>query len=272
MKLLRASSVTQSNSHTNLMNQKSSRYIKLVNKRRACRLCEGLGVRNPSTCSKGEFGSQNIGPWTGWQGNLDAELMIIGQEWDGHLNFIESKGQGQDSAPTNSRLVALLRSVGIEISLPSQQSIRGMISQGELFFTNAALCLREGRASENEKQSKTPPDLCFRNCATFFLRPQIELIRPRVIVTLGLIPYRAVLRAFGLKPKKLLSEAVSQADPVILNKNSLLFPAYHPGAWSRRRNRSLDLQMEDWKKIGSAIVALDPIITIRPLVRKVGRA
>jgi uracil-DNA glycosylase family 4 len=240
----------------NSVMQKRREYIKLVNKRRNCRLCEGLGVRNPSTCSEDEFGSQNIGPWTDWQGNLDAELMIIGQEWDGHLNFIASKGQGRDSGPTNTRLITLLRSVGIEISLPSQQMNRGAISQGDLFLTNVALCLREGRASKNGKKNKTPPDLCFRNCATSFMRPQIELIRPILVVTLGMMPYRAVLRAFGLKPKKLLSQAVSDLDPIALNKHSLLFPAYHPGAWSRRRNRSLELQLEDWKRIGSAMSAL----------------
>lgn len=236
-----------------LAKQKHKQYIKLVNERRACRLCERLGVRNPSVCSKDEFGSQNIGPWTNWQGNLNAELMIIGQEWDGHLNFIESKGRDRDSCPTNTRLITLLRSVGIKISPPSQQYVRGAISQGELFFTNAALCLRDGRASENDNKSKTPPDLCFRNCASFFLRPQIELVRPKVIVTLGLVPYRAVLRAFGFKPKKLLREAVSQADPIFLNKHSRVIPVYHPGAWSRRINRSLDQQIEDWKRVGPAI-------------------
>src|ERR1700733_4325004 len=94
-----ALSVKGSSLQINSAKQKWREYIKLVDKRRNCRLCEALGVRNPSTCSEDEFGSQNIGPWTDWQGNLNAELMIIGQEWDGHLNFIESRGQGRDSAP-----------------------------------------------------------------------------------------------------------------------------------------------------------------------------
>jgi DNA polymerase len=25
----------------------------------------------------------HIGPWTQWQGNLNAELMIVGQDWGG---------------------------------------------------------------------------------------------------------------------------------------------------------------------------------------------
>jgi uracil-DNA glycosylase len=235
-----------------LANHKFKRYSELVKERRACHLCKGLGVHNPSACSKDEFGSRNIGPWTDWQGNLDAELMVIGQEWDGHLNFLELKGRNRDTCPTNTRLIALLQSIGVDIAPPTGDN-RGALFQGKLFFTNAALCLRDGRASENDNKSKPPPARCFRNCANSFLRPQIELVRPKVVVTLGLIPYRSVLTAFRLKPKKLLSQAVSQIDPVALNEHSLLLPVYHPGAWSRRRNRSLDQQIEDWKRIRSAI-------------------
>lgn len=229
-----------------------ARYNELVKDRRACRLCNGLGVHNPSACSKDEFGSRNIGPWTDWQGDLDAELMIVGQEWDGHLNFLELKGRNRDTSPTNARLIVLLRTIGVNISAPNREQ-RHPVAQPKLFFTNAALCLREGRASENDSRSKPPPAQCFRNCATSFLRPQIDLIQPKLIVTLGLVPYRAVLHSFGLKPTKLLKEAVSQADPIVLNKHSRLVAVYHPGAWSRRRNRSLDQQMEDWKRIRSAL-------------------
>jgi len=230
---------------------KKQRYIQLVNSRRSCQLCQSLGVRNPSTCSKDEFGSKNIGPWTNWQGNLDAELMIVGQEWDGYLNYIDQEGKDQDTSPTNTRLKELLSSIGVNICLPSQSRDRAVNSQGSLFFTNAALCLRDGRASENNNQSKTPPVRCFRNCATSFLFPQIELVRPRLVITLGLIPYRSVLYAYGIKPKRSLSEAVSSAASIPLNERTALIPVYHPGAWSRRRNRTLDQQVEDWKRIST---------------------
>jgi uracil-DNA glycosylase family 4 len=231
---------------------KRERYNELVKERRACRLCKGLGVHNPSACAKDEFGSTNIGPWTDWQGHLDAKLMIVGQEWDGHLNFLELQGRNRDTCPTNMRLIVLLRTIGVDIPPPSWEH-RPPLSQAKLFFTNAALCLREGRASENDSRSKPPPAQCFRNCATSFLRPQIELIQPKVVITLGLVAYRSVVNAFGLKPKKLLRQAVLQIDPIVLNESSLLFPVYHPGAWSRRRNRSMDQQIEDWKRIRLAI-------------------
>ena len=234
-----------------------TRYLQLVKARRGCQLCEHLGVRNPSMCSNDEFGSRNIGPWTNWQGNLDAELMVIGQEWDGYLNFIEQKGQDRDNSPTNARLVALLSSIGVNISLPSKARRQGAISQGSLYFTNAALCLRDGRASQNNNRSKTPPTQCFRSCATSFLKPQIELVQPRLVITLGLIPYRSVMHAYGITPKRSLQDAVETAVPVVLNERTALIPVYHPGAWSRRRNRTFEQQIEDWKKIYSLVSAGD---------------
>jgi len=253
--------ITLDDSQSSSREHKRRQYVQLVNERRACKLCQSLGVRNPSTCSKDEFGSQNIGPWTNWQGNLDAKVMIVGQEWDGYLNFIDQEGKDRDSSPTNTRLMALLSSIGIIVSPPSQSQNRSLISQGSLFFTNAALCLRNGRASENNNRSKTPPALCFRNCTTAFLRPQIELVRPLLVITLGLIPYRVVLHAYGMKPKQSLKDAVEGSSPIHLNERTALIPVYHPGAWSRRRNRPFEQQIRDWKRVHSAIsvMGLPPV-------------
>ncbi len=240
---------------------KSERYHQLVDARRACQVCQNLGVRNPSVCAEGEFDSQNIGPWTNWQGNLDAKVMIVGQEWDGYLNFIDQKGQDRDDSPTNTRLIALLSSVGLNICAPSEARRLGATSQGRLFFTNTSLCLRDGRASENNNRSKTPPAQCFRNCATSFLKPQIELVQPKLVITLGLIPYRSVLHAYGITPERSLKAAVESPETVLLNGRIALIPVYHPGAWSRRRNRTHDQQIEDWKRVYSAVPIEDLVST-----------
>ena len=58
---------------------KSERYFQLVEARKACTACAGLS--NPSTFHEGEFDSAQIGPWSRWQGNLNAAVMIVGQDW-----------------------------------------------------------------------------------------------------------------------------------------------------------------------------------------------
>ena len=55
---------------------KQLRYTELVAKRKECRLCESHDLTNPSACQNGAYDmSGHIGPWTQWQGNLDADLM-----------------------------------------------------------------------------------------------------------------------------------------------------------------------------------------------------
>jgi hypothetical protein len=51
-------------------------YKDLVCQRKACSLCQGLV--NPST---EEFDSNEIGPWAKWQNNLDADIIVVGQDW-----------------------------------------------------------------------------------------------------------------------------------------------------------------------------------------------
>ena len=41
------------------------------------------------------FRSAQIGPWSLWQGNLDAEIMVIGQDWGDKNYFTKNKGHDQ---------------------------------------------------------------------------------------------------------------------------------------------------------------------------------
>ena len=49
----------------------------------------------------GRSDSNNIGPWTGWQGNLHSDLMVVGQDWGGAAYFAKHKGIEDDDNPTN---------------------------------------------------------------------------------------------------------------------------------------------------------------------------
>jgi|SRR6516162_7134389 len=57
------------------------RYEELVAQRKACRACASCGLINPSVHLKGAYDADEIGPFTRWCGDLDAELMVIGQDW-----------------------------------------------------------------------------------------------------------------------------------------------------------------------------------------------
>ena len=79
---------------------KQLRYRKLVQQRKACRACVSLSLTNPSVCQGGIYDTEQIGPWSQWQGNLNARLMVIGQDWGDSTYFGEHEGldEGLDPA------------------------------------------------------------------------------------------------------------------------------------------------------------------------------
>ena len=181
------------------MTDKTATYQKLVARRKACRACESLGLTNPSACAGGQFDTHHIGPWTTWYGNLDADIIIIGQDWGGQDYFLKNHGADTDDNPTNSNLQTLLASVGYPIALQHQPQV-----SIKLFFTNAVLCLKSGGLTGPVKAA------CFRECGSEFLKPQIELVQPKVVVTLGFGAYKAVMRVYGLRPLPSMREAVKR--------------------------------------------------------------
>jgi hypothetical protein len=55
------------------------RYATLVRARKECHACAGL--INPATCDGGIYDSDHIGPLEPATANLDADLVIVGQDW-----------------------------------------------------------------------------------------------------------------------------------------------------------------------------------------------
>lgn len=213
-------------------------YAELVARRKVCRACAEL--TNPSTVDDGAFDSDHIGPWSRWQGNLSADLMVIGQDWGDTRYFRRFKGLDEDRNPTNRTLMSLLQSTGLIIGPPSSAG-----SNSRVFFTNAVLCLKEGGLQGPVRAA------WFQNCAPF-LRRQVEIIAPRVVATLGEHALQAVRQAFGL-PRQNLASAVADAEGEILVGNTRLIAVYHCGARVLNSHRSIDAQMQDWTRIGNAL-------------------
>src|SRR5262245_27360720 len=124
--------------------ERKTAYDGLVRERKACRACEretenGRGLVNPSVCDAGRYDSDHIGPWSRWQGQLDATVMVVGQDWADVGTF--ERCQGRDDLegppnPTNTTLLQLLRSAGVDCT-PGGDGGRGPV-----FLTNAILCLK----------------------------------------------------------------------------------------------------------------------------------
>lgn len=220
-------------------------YSSLVLQRKRCKACRGL--INPAACDGGQYDSSQIGPWSRWQGNLQAKLMVVGQDWGDTNYFLKWKGFDDPNNPTNVNLMKLLSSIGVNIKpfVVDDQV-------GKIFLTNAILCLKQ-----NSLQGAID-DTWYENCGKKFLKPSVEIVKPNVLIALGEGPYKTILQAYGIRyvrPKsyRMVVEQVGQAGGKKLPGGALLFPVYHCGSKGVNINRKLPDQLNDWKLIRQAI-------------------
>ncbi len=220
------------------MNRKCE-YAALVAERKRCHLCTGL--RNPADPELPALDSDQIGPWSRLCGDLDATLMVIGQDWGDVHYYIKNRGLDDVRNRTTRTLEELLLGIGLKVAL----SETGRANRG-VFLTNALLCLKAGGMQAPVEQQ------WFTNCANRFLRRQIEIVAPRVVVCLGQKAYEAVLNAFRLESLA-FRRAVEAESGIILPNQSRLLAVYHCGQRILNTHRSLDQQRRDWHRVAKAL-------------------
>lgn len=217
------------------MSSKEKAYMELVRKRKNYKFPSGLV--NPSDVEGGVFDREiNIGPWCKWQGNLDAKIMLIGQDWGTVDYYVETRGCHRDESRTNQSLIKLFKLIGIDIGTPSHPN-----HAAPCFFTNAILGLKDEKAMAGKVK-----DSWLKECAKEFLKPNIEIIKPRIIITLGINAYNALTYIYSLE-KENLNQLIDK-NPIKIEKEILVFAMYHCGGLGLA-NRKWELQKKDWKKI-----------------------
>jgi DNA polymerase len=117
------------------------------------------------------------------------------------------------------------------------------LTRAEIFITNAVLCNPRKESGANRR----PTGREIVNCSEF-LRRQVEVIDPRVVVTLGAVAL-AALRAveyhdFTLK---------DCAGRVLQWGGRLLVPLYHPSPQVLASHRREDAQLRDYRAVAAAL-------------------
>ena len=80
------------------------------------------------------------------------------------------------------------------------------------------------------------------NCSKYLLE-QIEIVKPKVILTLGYYPLMSLSNIFNFKIEKTLKETILNFPEIKIN-NYVIIPLYHPVAQIRKIE-----QLEQYKKI-----------------------
>jgi|GEM_PF-334123 len=215
---------------------KLAAYRALVEKRKTCTRCMSMGLTNPSAAELCHLDSDQIGPWTRWQGDLDADIMVVGQDWGDVTSFRRQSGIDNNSR-TNQLIRELLAHVGIKVSAPPAIS-----RESKVFLTNSVLCLKGGDCQSQVSR------YWYDNCGPNFLRPQIEIVRPKIVVAMGEWAYRTIMKSFRLGPMR-FNEAVESTDSILLLPGTLLVPVYHCSPRILNTHRKKEVQFADWRRV-----------------------
>ena len=117
------------------------------------------------------------------------------------------------------------------------------LAREHIFFTNAALCNPRTPSGAN----RTPTRAEVGNCSEF-LRRQIEIIDPRVVVTLGAVSL-AALKSIEYH-ELTLKEA---AGKIFKWSGRLLVPLYHPSPQVLASHRREEAQLRDYRALRRAL-------------------
>src|SRR5688572_17899779 len=117
------------------------------------------------------------------------------------------------------------------------------LTRKEIFITSAALCNPRSESGANRK----PTQKELKNCSSF-LRRTLEVVNPRVIVTLGSVALEALKRIqyHELNLKESAARIQSWNDRVLV-------PVYHPSPQVLASHRREAEQLQDYQVVAKAI-------------------
>ncbi|MCA1469258.1 hypothetical protein I6F09_15295 [Bradyrhizobium sp. IC3195] len=165
---------------------KQAAMAKLVAKRRAE---SGGRYHHLHLYDGGSWDLDFVVPWTKSACYLDADLMIIGQDWasEDYLRRNNDAKQRADRAVT-----------GQDAHLATNQNLKRLLTLhfglcfSRTYATNVLVYIKPGGMS-----SKVPKKDLTR-CATAYTLPELEIVKPRMALCLGAVTFDSVRSALGL--------------------------------------------------------------------------
>lgn len=232
---------------------KSKLFDQLIEEMSKCDKCLSLKNKVGKDCSliniykDFKLAKQIPSIWTDWYHKLDAKIMIIGQDW-GPYKDMKELNQLYLQNPTEENWKNLIEK---EQSLTKRQLKKYLIESSngktnsidDVYITNAIMCARKGNHYRGDDINlKYSSISCSR-----YLKKQIEIVKPKVILPLGYYPLLSLSKIFDFKIEKTLKECIEKR-PVIKLKDFIIIPLYHPIAQIKKEK-----QLEQYKKIWNYI-------------------
>lgn len=177
---------------------------------KACQLC-GLYKQMPDGCR----------PVPG-KGPLNAKIMIVGEALGGDEALLEEPFIGQSGQLLNK----LLKEAGLK--------------REEIYITNRVKCRPTDDGKKNRKPSKNEMTACEP-----WLRAELWLVKPKIIVPLGIIASSYFLKS---SKSQLRMENLVGIKFEYLNK-SIIIPNYHPSFLMQYGKSYYERALDTFKEI-----------------------
>ena len=172
---------------------KNEVFDKLINSMSKCSKCINLKKKNGKDCSliniyqNHEFCKNIPSIWTDWFNRLDSKVMIIGQDW-GPYNDMKQLNEQYINKPNQENWKCLIEQEKSNtkklLNYYIRKSSENRYSLDDVFITNAIMCARKGN---NYRGDNIDLKKSTNNCREYLLS-QINIVKPKVILTLGYYP------------------------------------------------------------------------------------
>lgn len=214
------------------MNNKEAEYQKLVARRKAHKFNDPE-LLNPSEIEDGIYDTNHLNAWATWFGNLNAQILLIGQDFSDEKYFVDNKGIDNPKSETNRLLTSLFAEIGFDLSNPKTP----------LYLTNSVLGIKKDGMNAPIKSE------WYLDTANEFIKPLIEIIKPKVVIAMSEAAYKTIRAIYPDKklPNKSLKELM-KLNPFVIDDNLQVFVVYHCSR-NGQRTQKLEQQKEDWQRI-----------------------
>lgn len=189
---------------------------------------------------KGFFECSRVSPWSKAAGNVNAKVMVVGQDW--------ASADMLARTPPNRRWAEF----GFDRDFPTNVYLDELLKRhfglkrAQCYLTNLFVLIKPGGVSSIIPMK----DLVWS--AEEFTIPEISIVRPRVVICLGLRAFRALGRAAGHRLPRIMADAIKTSFPL---EASMVHCVAHTGAFGTN-NRSRRQVERDWRKLAKSYGAV----------------
>lgn len=195
--------------------------------------------------------------WFDWERRVNAPIMIIGQDWGPYTalkKYVDEYEASNDNINFDYDSFLLK-----QFSSHTEKFIMNTIKETyeeeygkftsdiytKFFFTMAVLYTRQGNKFRGNELFD---EIQSRNISYPYVVKQIEIVKPKVIMTLGNLGFSVVNEYYNLGFTKnklsLILEKLQKQNGIILLNNVVIVPNYHPAAHINPK-----IQKDIWRKI-----------------------